>query len=90
MFESRGFLPVKEKSNDDRTWSRWTQSAKQCYLRGCKCDGCYYQKFFIQSFGENICEMKKTIFKLTKDSIPKELQRTSEENFLGEKQEWIL
>ena len=25
---------------------RWTPAAKDCYLRGCRCKGCFYENYF--------------------------------------------
>lgn len=41
---------------------RWTISALECYIRGCNCDGCFYQNYLT----EYECQMKATVLKLVK------------------------
>lgn len=52
---------------------RWTRAAFECYQRGCKCKGCYYDGFFRNSRKENglgknyKCRMKGTVIALVRE-----------------------
>lgn len=43
---------------------RWTATAKECYKRGCNCDGCFYTTFFKGS-GQK-CQMKASVLELVR------------------------
>ena len=43
---------------------RWTPAAKQCYLRGCVCKGCFYDNFFTDS--RDKCRMKSSVMELVR------------------------
>lgn len=51
---------------------RWTQAAVECYLRGCKCEGCVYDEFFRKSREEAElgngykCRMTSVVLELVK------------------------
>ena len=49
---------------NDFTLKRWSVGAKQCYLRGCVCEGCFYNDFFTDS--KQKCRMKSAVFELVK------------------------
>lgn len=42
--------------------SRWTPAAIECYSRGCRCKGCFYEDFFTKSK----CQMKYTVLQLVR------------------------
>lgn len=50
----------------DKTVSvrRWTQTAIDCYKRGCMCEGCFYKSFFKDS-SQN-CQMKSSVIELVR------------------------
>lgn len=55
------------------TQRKWTKTACACYLRGCRCSGCYYEWFFRDSPYK--CKMKYTILELIKKfGLPENLQ----------------
>jgi len=61
---------------------RWTPSAISCYLRRCRCAGCYYNNFFPND--NEKCSMKAFIIELIKrNSLPKKLE-WGEESILKE------
>lgn len=61
-------------------FKRWTPAAIDCYLRGCKCKGCFYEDYFTKGK----CQMKHTVLYLvTKLGAPTNEQRTLE-NIEGE------
>ena len=43
---------------------RWTQTAIDCYKRGCICSGCFYSDFFKSS--PQRCQMKATVLELVR------------------------
>ena len=43
---------------------RWTPSSIACYFRGCRCDGCEYNKFFKDKYYK--CKMRDTVFELVR------------------------
>jgi len=43
---------------------RWTQTAIDCYKRGCVCSGCFYYDFFKDS--PQKCQMKATVLELVR------------------------
>lgn len=50
----------------------WTAAATECYLRGGKCEGCYYREIL----HINDCQMKKTLLLLIqRGKKPKNLKR---------------
>ena len=46
------------------TVRRWTQTAIECYKRGCRCSGCFYNDFFAGS--PQKCQMKYTVLELVR------------------------
>ena len=52
----------------------WTQTAKECYLRGCVCQGCPLNEVM-----ETPCRMKMAVFELVrKFGAPPEKIKTNE------------
>lgn len=47
---------------------RWTQDAVNCYKRGCKCKGCFFENFFsgYVNYPRQKCKMKKSVFELVR------------------------
>lgn len=43
---------------------RWTQTAVECYKRGCNCEGCFYKDFF--SGSSQKCQMKASVLELVR------------------------
>ena len=43
---------------------RWTQTAIECYKRGCNCEGCFYRDFF--SGSSQKCQMKASVLELVR------------------------
>ena len=43
---------------------RWTNTALECYKRGCVCDGCFYSDFFNGSSQK--CQMKASVLELVR------------------------
>ena len=43
---------------------RWTNTALECYKRGCVCDGCFYKDFFNGSAQK--CQMKASVVELVR------------------------
>lgn len=41
---------------------RWTQAAKDCYERGCVCEGCFFNDFF----SGYKCRMKASVIELVR------------------------
>lgn len=41
---------------------KWTELAKECYERGCICNGCVFSEILISSN----CRMKRTVLELVK------------------------
>ena len=41
---------------------RWTPAAKECYLRDCRCSGCFYENYF----SKDKCQMKYTVLELVR------------------------
>lgn len=41
---------------------RWTPAAIDCYKRGCRCKGCFYENYFTKSK----CQMKSTVLELVR------------------------
>jgi hypothetical protein len=42
--------------------SKWTQTAIECYQRGCRCNGCFYENYFTKGK----CQMKYTVLELVR------------------------
>jgi len=42
---------------------RWTKTAEDCFNRGCKCQGCYFNDFFSNN---RKCQMKLTVLELVR------------------------
>ena len=42
----------------------WTDLARECYQRKCRCSGCYYETFFESN---QKCQMWRTVYILTRD-----------------------
>lgn len=56
---------------------RWTMSAKECYERYCRCNGCFMNDFFPRSSGLYKCQMKKSVLELVKtQGIPPAIVKT--------------
>ena len=63
---------------------RWTQTAMECYKRGCVCSGC---SIYEQIFGPEgrKCQMKGAVLEsVRKLGIPEELIKTQEQNIKEE------
>lgn len=61
----------------------WTPSARECYLRGGQCQGCFYLKFFEGL--KDKCQMKQTVLYLVRElGVPKNLKRNSDDLLLEE------
>ena len=43
---------------------RWTQTAIDCYKRGCNCEGCFYTDFFNKSSQK--CHMQASVLELVR------------------------
>ena len=43
---------------------RWTNTALECYKRGCVCEGCFYTDFFANSSQK--CQMKSSVLELVR------------------------
>ena len=43
---------------------RWTNTALECYKRGCVCEGCFYSDFFNTS--NQTCQMKASVLELVR------------------------
>lgn len=43
---------------------RWTNTALECYKRGCMCEGCFYADFF--SGTSQKCQMKASVLELVR------------------------
>ncbi len=43
---------------------RWTTTAIECYKRGCKCEGCFYNDFFSGTYQK--CQMKASVLELVR------------------------
>lgn len=43
---------------------RWTNTALECYKRGCVCDGCFYSDFFNDTAQK--CQMKASVLELVR------------------------
>lgn len=43
---------------------RWTTTAKDCYMRGCVCEGCFYETFFAGT--RQKCQMKASVVELVR------------------------
>lgn len=56
-------------------FNRWTPSAKQCYFRGCVCNGCFYNEFF----KDKQCQMKKSVIELVKQIGAPERSKENEQ-----------
>lgn len=56
----------------------WNKTAKECYLRGCVCNGCPIHELYFKN--TNNCQMKWVVLKLVREfGITDDLKR---ENFL--------
>lgn len=62
---------------------RWTREAVRCYLRGCRCVGCFYREFFANKPYK--CQMKKFVIESVRvlgvppDWLIKEVNKSDEE-----------
>lgn len=45
---------------------RWTNTALECYKRGCVCEGCFYADFFNSSNSSQKCQMKASVLELVR------------------------
>ncbi len=52
-------------SKRNRGLRRWTNAAKDCYLRNCVCRDCYYHAFFNSSPYQ--CKMKMSVIRLVEE-----------------------
>ena len=43
---------------------RWTNTALECYKRGCVCNGCFYADFFNDTSQK--CQMKASVLELVR------------------------
>lgn len=43
---------------------RWTNTALECYKRGCVCEGCFYTDFFNGTSQK--CQMKASVLELVR------------------------
>lgn len=43
---------------------RWTNTAIECYKRGCVCSGCFYADFFNKTSQK--CQMKASVLELVR------------------------
>ena len=43
---------------------RWTNTALECYKRGCVCEGCFYTDFFNGT--SQRCQMKASVLELVR------------------------
>ena len=51
-------------------YKRWTDTAIECYLRGCICEGCLMKYFFDNAAEEKYkpkCQMKRAVIQLVKN-----------------------
>lgn len=46
--------------------ARWTDASTACYKRGCRCAGCFYQRYFDYYYNKNICKMKSVVIALVR------------------------
>ena len=54
---------------------RWTDSAKECYLRGCNCDGCDIYKLYFKG-KKTQCFMKMAVIESVRTlGLPPDLYR---------------
>lgn len=61
---------------------KWTNQAKDCYMRGCVCRGCPVYECY--SKGSWTCQMKTAVLALVaRYGIPKELEKSENQNFIG-------
>jgi len=52
---------------------RWTPTARECFKRGCVCEGCFYKEFFTTSSFQ--CRMKGSVVELVKKfGVPEDLE----------------
>ena len=59
-------IPKKNKIQKNK---KWTQSSKDCYKRGCRCNGCIYQKLL-----SSPCRLKETVIDLVREfGAPEEI-----------------
>lgn len=57
-------------NNLDSLSRRWTNEAKMCYERGCRCEGCL-NKLFFDKYGKEhrpkaTCQMKRYVIELVR------------------------
>lgn len=59
--------------------SNWSRSSIECWLRGCVCEGCYYQEL------DSKCKCKETVIELVKrHGKPPEFEEpTFKEDIIG-------
>lgn len=61
---------------------RWTKSAMECYMRGCKREGCPINENYCKRGGWT-CKMKTAVLAtVRKLGLPQELVKKNKENFL--------
>ena len=66
-------LPTNEFSGT--SIHRWTQSAKECYIRGCVCKGCPIYELYFKHSNEN-CRMKNAVLEsVRKLGITEDMKR---------------
>ncbi len=58
--------------------NKWTLSAAECYLKGCKCSTCN-----LATFLETKCLMKKTVIKLVKEFGAPDIEKIKQEQQQG-------
>ena len=51
---------------------RWTQTAIECYKRGCNCEGCFYTDFFNNSSQK--CQMKASVLELVRVLVKPDIE----------------
>ena len=62
--------------------TRWTEQAKDCYKRGCVCNGCPVQVYANKDW---VCRMKVAVLALVKKfGIPQDLVKDEKENTQNE------
>jgi hypothetical protein len=66
---------MKNNASPTPNYMRWTQSAIECYNRGCVCKGCIYKEIM-----DTPCRMKSAVIELVrKFGIPPEAEKKTNE-----------
>lgn len=61
----------------------WTRAAKECYIRGGVCEGCYINEMYCKAGGWT-CQMKTAVLAtVQKLGIPEDLVKNNKENFIN-------